>query len=386
MVRGRARSAAKPDPWLAARQTGFDAVRQHDLFGPPLQRLHPVALGSSGVRATALKRGGLLAADAHGGMVYDGDAKVEAAEWVWSLTHVLTHLGFGHADRAHRDGRGSYTPEWRAACCLVVDRFLRTLGIPGTPRAIPGHDDDEEGLALRFSLEGIPPRLAAAGPAGGGPDLWEDLFGNRATRSTPAVSPLGRAFSLGLEAEHRTRQRAQPWDVSLDAWFDQRFPALEFRPRLALPAGPTITPPDPMAEPSRLPEAVLTTRTFAVVLDASGSVDSRLLGRALGSIASSALARDVDRARVVVCDAAVHDAGWLAPDQIADRVTVRGRGGPVLQSGVDLLLTDPAFPAGGPILFITDGRGDRVRVHRDHAWVTPGPLPFTPRGQVFQLS
>jgi hypothetical protein len=44
--------------------------------------------------------------------------------------------------------------------------------------------------------------------------------------------------------------------------------------------------------------------TFGVVLDTSGSMNAELLGKALGAIASYALARDVPAARVVFCDAA----------------------------------------------------------------------------------
>lgn len=42
-------------------------------------------------------------------------------------------------------------------------------------------------------------------------------------------------------------------------------------------------------------------------------------------------------ARVVFCDAAQHDAGYLPVTEIAGRVRVHGRGGTVLQPGIDLL-------------------------------------------------
>ena len=94
--------------------------------------------------------------------------------------------------------------------------------------------------------------------------------------------------------------------------------------------------------------------TFGVVVDTSGSMDTRLLGKALGAIASYATARDVPRARVVFCDAAAYDAGYLAVEEIAGRVKVRGRGGTVLQPGVDLLERADDFPTDAPILVITD--------------------------------
>ena len=83
-------------------------------------------------------------------------------------------------------------------------------------------------------------------------------------------------------------------------------------------------------------------------------MDRRLLGKALGAIASYAVTRDVQTVRVVFCDAEAHDNGWMHPFDIAGRVRVRGRGGTVLQPGIDLLQDAADFPRDGPILIITD--------------------------------
>jgi predicted metal-dependent peptidase len=92
-------------------------------------------------------------------------------------------------------------------------------------------------------------------------------------------------------------------------------------------------------------------------------------------------------ARVVFCDAHAYDAGYMSPDDIAGRVQVRGRGGTILQPGVDLLENADDFPDDGPLLIITDGFCDRVRIHREHAFLLPDghSLPFPPRGPVFRL-
>ena len=128
-------------------------------------------------------------------------------------------------------------------------------------------------------------------------------------------------------------------------------------------------------------------RTFGVVLDTSGSMDRHLLARALGAIASYSASRDVPAARVIFCDAHAYDEGYLSPDQIAGRVRVRGRGGTVLQPGVDLLENAQDFPGEGPILIITDGQCDRLRVAREHAFLLPEGrhLPFPPKGKVFRI-
>jgi len=115
------------------------------------------------------------------------------------------------------------------------------------------------------------------------------------------------------------------------------------------------------------------------VLDTSGSMDKELMGKALGSIASYSLARDVPAARVVFCDA---DAGYLAVEDIAGRVKVRGRGGTVRQPGVDLLRRAEDFPPDGPILISTDAWCDHVRV-----LIQAGArLPFVARGPVFRVA
>jgi predicted metal-dependent peptidase len=139
---------------------------------------------------------------------------------------------------------------------------------------------------------------------------------------------------------------------------------------------------------TRRPEEEVARCTFGVLLDTSGSMDGRLLGRALGAIASYATARDVPAARVVFCDAAAYDAGYLPVDDIAGRVRVRGRGGTVLQPGVGLLERAPDFPAAAPILVITDGYCDVLRIRREHAFLVPpaARLPFTPRGPVFRMA
>jgi hypothetical protein len=60
----------------------------------------------------------------------------------------------------------------------------------------------------------------------------------------------------------------------------------------------------------------------------------------------------------------------------------------VLQPGIDLLHRAGDFPAGAPVLVITDGWCDTLRIRREHAFLIPqgASLPFTPRGPVFRLT
>ena len=58
---------------------------------------------------------------------------------------------------------------------------------------------------------------------------------------------------------------------------------------------------------------------------------------------------------MVFCDAVTYDAGYLAPEDIAGRVEVKGRGGTVLQPGIDLLEKARDFSEDGQILILTNG-------------------------------
>jgi len=116
-------------------------------------------------------------------------------------------------------------------------------------------------------------------------------------------------------------------------------------------------------------------------------MDRGLLGKALGTIASYAMARDVERVRVVYCDASYYDAGYLAPELLMDKVKVKGRGGTVLQPAISFLRNTEDFPKKGPILIITDGEIDRLSVPGIYAFVLPegARLPFIAKGEVFRM-
>ena len=79
----------------------------------------------------------------------------------------------------------------------------------------------------------------------------------------------------------------------------------------------------------------------------------------------------------------------MAPEDIAGRVAVKGRGGTILQSGVDLLLAAKDFPKDAPILLITDGYIEsQMRIPREHAFLIPKGhrLPFRAKGKMFYFS
>ena len=115
-------------------------------------------------------------------------------------------------------------------------------------------------------------------------------------------------------------------------------------------------------------------------------MSSEMIGVALGAIASFADSREVKQVRVVFCDAAAYDAGYMEIAEVAGTVEVKGRGGTKLQPAIDLLENAKDFPPDGPILIITDGWIEsKLDIHREHAYlITKGNrLPFRTDAKLF---
>jgi predicted metal-dependent peptidase len=322
------------------------------------------------------------------------------------IAHEVLHVSLRHLGR--RRGRDAYL--WNVACDYVINGWLIEMGV-GTPPALGLlHDVQLAGLSAEEVYDRIVTDLRRARKlatlAGRQGDMLERRIGGG---HLPAEgtdldafyrSMLARGLALhdqqgrgllpaGLIEEIRALlQPPIPWDVKLAQWFDHHFPPIEKQRSYARPSRRQASTPDIPRARWVVDPRWLEGRTFGVVLDTSGSMDRHLLARALGAIASYAAARDVPAARVVFCDAAPHDAGYLPADEIAGRVEVRGRGGTVLQPGIDLLQDARDFPAEGPILVITDGACDTLAIRRSHAYLLPEGrrLPFRPVGDVFYLN
>ncbi|MGK9172101.1 hypothetical protein KXR87_02545 [Yokenella regensburgei] len=335
-------------------------------------------------------------------------ARLSATEMLFVFAHELLHAGLNHASRR----RGRDAELWNVACDFIINDWLIEMQI-GTPPAI-GLLYDAQFSAM--SAEEIYDFLAQdmrkarklitlRGRAGG------DIIGEMGdSRFTDAEAYCRRALYQGMDrclygASRGTlpaglieeiRSLAQPpvpWDVALAEWFDEHFPPPEHRRSYARPSRRQSATPDiPRASIKKPDEEEQRSRVFGVILDTSGSMEPQLLGKALGAIASYALSRDVFAVRFICCDARAYDRGWVRPEEMVHHFTLYGRGGTLLQPGVDLLDTlslQGDFPRGGPLLIITDGYcEDHVSVKMEHAWLLPqnNRLPFAPRGKVFFLS
>ena len=322
------------------------------------------------------------------------------------IAHELLHAGLRHDTRS--GGRDAWL--WNVSCDYVINGWLVEMEVGDHPdgvlydRALRGMSAEEvyDRIAVNWrryrkiaTLRGIglgdvlPGRLPNAGQPLDGVDL-DEFYRRSLTDGIGYHVAQGRGLlPAGLVEEIRAlAQPPVPWDVRLARWFDDHFLPLEKRRSYARASRRQSATPDIPRPGFFVPQELLENRTFGVVLDTSGSMDSRLLGKALGAVGSYAVSRDVPAVRVVFCDADAHDNGWMEPLDIAGRVRVRGRGGTVLQPGVDLLETAADFPKDGPILVITDAQCDRVRVRREHAFLVPAgaALPFVPRGPVFRFS
>ncbi len=349
----------------------------------------------------------IAAVNAEAGEIYVNPLRHHTdEEWRFILAHEMLHAALRHGERA--GGRDPYL--FNVAADYVVNGWLLEMGVGEMPEGLL-HDPELRGLSAEEVYDRIVRdqrrirRLATLRGKGLGDILGEPLpHGGRGGPFVDLDEFYRRGLRQGFDLHQRERgllpaglveeiralaQPPLPWDARLARWFDEFVPRPEPVRSYARPARRQSSTPDIPRAGRYFPPEEVARCTFGVLLDTSGSMSRTLLGKALGAIASYAASRDVPAARVVFCDAAAHDAGYLPVADIATRVRVHGRGGTVLQPGVDLLGRAPDFPAAAPLLIITDGDCDVLRVRgREHAYLVPrgSTLPFTPRGPVFHLA
>lgn len=328
-------------------------------------------------------------------------AGLRREEWRFVLAHEMLHAALRHCDRV--GGRDPYL--WNIAADYVVNGWLIEMAVGSAPEGVL-HDPELRGLSAESVYDRITTDLRRyrklmtlrgkqgdllGEPLRGPSDITDlDEFYRRALLTGLSYHTVSRGLlPAGLIEEIRALEHPPlSWDAQLARWFEEFVPAVEKRRSYARASRRQASTPD-IPRPGWIrPESLESRPTFGVVLDTSGSMDPKLLGKALGAIASYAAARDVPAARVVFCDAMASDAGYVPVEDIAGRIKVRGRGGTVLQPGIDLLERAGDFPSSGPILVITDGYCDVLRIRREHAFLIPAAahLPFRARGPVFRMS
>lgn len=334
-------------------------------------------------------------------------AGLDEYECRFVMAHELLHVGLRHQARCQ--GRDPYL--WNIACDYVINGWLVEMELGELPKIGTLYDPDLKGLSAEAIYDRIVcdcrkfRKLATLRGIGLGDilekdnrDWWETGEGISLDGFYRRLLGQGLLYHeeqergyipAGLIEEIRALSHPPfPWDVELAQWFDNYFSPLEKVRSYARPSRRQSSTPD-IPRPRWIPAAGSEDgRTYGVILDTSGSMDRSLLAKALGAIASYSISRDVPYVRVVFCDAAVYDQGYMAPEAIADRVKVRGRGGTILQPGIDLVEKSEDFPKEGPLLIITDGYCEPLKIHREHAFLIPKGrnLPFSPKGKVFRFS
>lgn len=325
---------------------------------------------------------------------------LEGAKFV--VAHEVLHAGLCHSSR--RKGRDPYL--WNVACDFVINDWLVTMGVGAPPDGGLLFDEELRGWAA----EDIYLRLAAdlrlrrrlSTLRGTDCDMLDDGPGRFFTdreefcrRALLQGLDYHQASSRGtlpdglVEAIRTLNQPPIPWQAKLAEWIQERFPLPERRRTYVRPSRrQSATPEIPRARYVE-PEDERASRTFGVVIDTSGSMQRAELGKALGAVVSYSQAQAVKYVRLVYCDAMPYDEGFVTIESLATRVSVRGRGGTVLQPAVNLLETRQDFPKDCPILIITDGLCEEdLAVKRDHAFllVPGGRLPFRTQKPVFEMA
>lgn len=331
-------------------------------------------------------------------------AGLNSDEMRFVMAHEFLHAALRHDARCQ--GRD---PElWNVACDYVINSWLRDMRLGEMPYGCL-YDEQFKGLSAESIYDRITTdlrlyrKLATLRGVGMGDILTNGTWWERGS-GVDLDGFYRDALAQGLEyhtAQNRgtlpsnlveeIRALSHPpisWDVELARWFDEQFQPLEKTRTYARISRRQSSTPDIPRPAWRIEEAARAGRTYGVLLDTSGSMSRSLLAKALGAVASYSVSREVSAVRVVFCDAAAYDQGYLRPEDIADTVRVRGRGGTILQPGIDLLDADQDFPKNAPLLIITDGDCDSIFLRgREHAFLIPqgATLPFVPKGKIFRM-
>jgi predicted metal-dependent peptidase len=334
-------------------------------------------------------------------------AGLSEEEYRFVMAHELLHVGLRH--EARRQGRDHYM--WNVACDYVINGWLVEMGIGNIPHFGGLYDPTLKNESAEAIYDRIVTNVrlfrklqtfrgTGMGDIleGNNPDWWktgagiglDDFYRSALSQGYSFHEASGRGLLPSNLVEEIMAQATPPpgWEVELGRWFEAYFIPLERKRSYARLSRRQNATPDIPRPRYVIDERKQEARTFGVVLDTSGSMDTILLAKALGAIASYSLVHEVPAVRVIFCDAAAYDNGFMPPEAIAGQVKVRGRGGTVLQPGINLLETAEDFPDDAPILIITDGACDNLRVRREHAYLLPqqSNLPFVPAGPVFRIS
>lgn len=334
--------------------------------------------------------------------------KFTQPEWTFIYVHELLHVALLH----HSRGRGRDPWLYNVSADFVINDWLVEMGVGKLPAIGALYDPRLKGMSAEevYDLLAQDKRRCRGlrGFRGGLGDVLLDGAERRIYRGdvttlddvyrrcmAAGMSCMGRGhLPAGLLEEIRALFTPPvPWDVEMARWMEQHVPMVREKLRTYARASRRQSSTPDIPRPARyVPQEWKDACTFGVVMDTSGSMDRELLGRALGAIASYAEAREVPAVRLVLCDAAPYDQGFVSPTDLRGVYPVKGRGGTVLQPAVNLLVSRADFPAAAPVMIITDGWcEEELTVPREHCFVLPrkswkeGAIPLRTSAPVFRV-
>ncbi|HLY30126.1 MAG TPA: hypothetical protein VKQ36_03805, partial [Ktedonobacterales bacterium] len=260
-------------------------------------------------------------------------ANLNQDELRFVMAHELLHVGLRHD--ARQQGRDPYL--WNVSCDFIINAWLAEMNVGVMPQVGALYDSTLKGESAEAVYDRIVTDLRRYrklrtmrgigesdiilrghpdwSQLGAGVDL-DTFYRNALSQGLSYHRDEGRGLlPAGLIEEIQAlSQPPIPWDVELARWFDAYFQPVEFVRSYARPSRRQSATPD-IPRPRWVPPLDWEDgRTFGVVLDTSGSMDRKLLAKALGAIASYSLSRDVPIVRVVFCDAATYDQGYMRPE------------------------------------------------------------------------
>lgn len=321
----------------------------------------------------------------------------------YGVAQMALHLALGHPARAE----GKNPAVWSLACELLLAGWLHQMHWGQRPERAPWHDElcflePAEAIYLRLldnptlmrrqgTLRGSLPVMM--GGAEENTSESDEHWRSKITQGMDEVEAMRWVGSLPGDMLRSLRERAAPalpWRPTLQAYLGQVVPRQSRRRTYARPSrrsGLKATEP----KVARLKDEPGPRHSLLVVIDTSGSVSDRLIEEALGGIRATCATLEIDRLRVISCDAGATDHGWSEPWRAGQRVELTGGGGTSLIPAMRLIeqLTESGVVhAETPLLIVTDGLFDEVITpRREHAWLLPkyATLNFKTSAPVFRL-
>lgn len=344
------------------------------------------------------------------------NAEISELEWRWVLVHEILHVVLEHQRRC----ADRHQLLWNVACDYVINNWLEVMGVGMRPKGVLfkaeyrgkdaetiydellKHGGNDQVKLVTFRGEGMGdimdfdssynnenhsrfasrfrPNVRQMTQNSARKMLEDESNGiRRGTLPADLVEELDLGGLLGEHIE------VPEWKVELAQWLNlQLTPKLPRRTYTRLSRRMAATPDIPLPGKANLERH---SPTFGVVLDTSGSMSHELLQRGLAAVVAFAGREGVARIRFVMCDTRPYDEGFIPIERLKRPYRIMGRGGTILQPSIDLLEQAHNFPDDAPILIITDGEIDILKVTREHAYLLPGDgkLPFEPSGPVFRI-